>query len=102
MGATTLRVRPDPGAAALAMRDQYRLAETQANRRGGVADMDHERAAADRGAVDPFRREAEMMRDRHRRLAGGRDAVDVGGLEPGVGHRVERGAGMQLDLRVTK
>jgi len=42
------------------------------------------------------------MRDRHRRLAGGRDAVDVGGLEPGVGHRVERGAGMQLDLRVTK
>ncbi len=39
------------------------------------------------------------MRDRHRRLAGGGDAVDVGRLEPGVGHRVEGGVGMQLDLR---
>ncbi len=39
------------------------------------------------------------MRDRHRRLAGGRDAVDVGGFEPGIGHRVERRVGMQLDLR---
>ena len=69
---------PDPGAAALAMRDQHRLAETRGDRRGGVADMDHERAPTDRGAVDPFRRQAEIMRDRHRRLAGGRDAVDVG------------------------
>ena len=39
------------------------------------------------------------MRDRHRRLAGGRDAVDVGGFEPGIGHCVERRVGMQLDLR---
>jgi len=46
-----------------------------------------------------FRREAEIMLDRHRRLAGGRDAVDVGGFEPGIGHRVERGVGIQLDLR---
>jgi hypothetical protein len=30
-----------------------------------VADMDHERAAADRGAVDPLRGEAEMD-ERHR------------------------------------
>jgi len=28
------------------------LAQTGGDRRGGVADMDHERAAADRGAVD--------------------------------------------------
>jgi len=42
------------GAAALAMRDQGRLGEARSPR--GVADMDHERAAADRGAVDPFRR----------------------------------------------
>jgi len=41
--------------------------------------MDHERAAADRGAVDPFGRDAEVVRDGHRRLAGGRDPVDVGG-----------------------
>ncbi len=39
------------------------------------------------------------MRDRHRRLAGGRDAVDVGGFEAGIGHRVECRVGMQLDLR---
>jgi len=64
-----------------------------------VADMDHERAAADRGAVDPFRGQAQIVRHRHRRLAGGRDPVDVGGREPGIGHRVECGVGMQLDLR---
>jgi hypothetical protein len=44
--------------------------------------MDHERAAADRGAVDPFRGQAQIMRDRHRRLAGGREAVDVGDFNP--------------------
>jgi hypothetical protein len=43
------------GAAALAMRDQHRLAETQGDRRGSVADADHQRAAADRSAVDPVR-----------------------------------------------
>ena len=56
------------------MRDQDRLAETRGDRRGG-ADVDHKRAAADRGAIDPFRGEAQIMRDRHRRLAGSRDAV---------------------------
>ena len=50
-------------------------------------------------AVDPFGCQAQIMPNRHRRLAGGRDAVDVGGPEPGIGHRVERSAGMQLDLR---
>jgi hypothetical protein len=39
------------------------------------------------------------MRDRHRRLAGRRDAVDVGGFQAGVGHRAECGVGLQLDLR---
>ena len=76
------------------MRNQHRLAEARGDRGGGVADMDHERAAADRGAVDPFRREAEIVRRRHRRLAGGRDAVDVGGFEAGIGHCVERGVGI--------
>jgi hypothetical protein len=50
-GDTTLRGAPDAGAAALAMGDQHRLAEACGDRRGGVADMDHERAAADRSAV---------------------------------------------------
>src|SRR6516162_2295468 len=53
------------------MRDQHRLAETRGNRRGGVADTDHERAAADRGAVDPFRGRAQIVRNGYRRLAGG-------------------------------
>ena len=66
---------PDAGATALAMRDQYRLAQTGLDRRGGVADMDHERAAADGGAVDPFRRQAQVMRDRYRRLADGRASM---------------------------
>ena len=90
---------PDAGAAALAMGDQHRLAQPGGDRRGGVADMDHKRAAADRGAVDPFRGQPEIVRDRDRRLAGGRDAVDVLGFEPGIGHRVQRRVGMQLDLR---
>jgi hypothetical protein len=59
------------------MRDQYRLAEARGDRRGGMADMDRERAAADRSAVDPFRGEAQVLRHRHRRLAGGGDAVDA-------------------------
>src|SRR5258708_34382265 len=36
------------------LRDQHRLAQPRGDRRGGVPDMDHERAAADRGAVDPI------------------------------------------------
>jgi hypothetical protein len=40
--------------------------------------------------------DAEAVRNRHRRLAGGRDAVDVGGFEAGVGYRVECRDGMQF------
>ena len=89
---------PDPGAAAFAMGDQHRLAQPRGYRRGGVADMDHERAAADRGAVDPFRGETQIVRHRHRRLVGGRDAVDVDGFEAGIGHRVERRVGNRLSV----
>jgi hypothetical protein len=42
------------------MGDQHRPAEARSDRRGGVADIDQERAAADRGAVDPFRGEAQI------------------------------------------
>jgi hypothetical protein len=38
------------------------------------------------GAVDPLWGDAEIVRDRHRRLAGGRNAVDVGGFEAGIGN----------------
>jgi hypothetical protein len=36
------------------------------------------------------------MRDRDRRLAGGRDPIDVGGLQAGIEHRIERRVGVQL------
>ena len=81
------------------MGDQYRVAQPRGDRRGGMARVDHERAAADRGAVDPFRSEPEIMRDRGRGLAGGGDAINVGRLEPGIDHRIQCRVGMQLDLR---
>ena len=39
--------------------------------------MDHEQHPA----VDPFRRQAQIVRHRDERLAGGRDVVDVGELK---------------------
>ncbi len=81
------------------MGDQDGVAEAAFERRGSMADMDHEGAAADRGAVDPFRGDAEVVRHRDRGLAGGGDAVDVLRTEAGIPHRIERGVGMQADLR---
>ena len=85
--------------AAFGMGDQHGLAEAGLDRRRGVADMQHERAAADRGAVDPGRRDAEVMGDLLRRFHRGGDAVDVGEFQPGIGDGVERRIRMQLDLR---
>ena len=85
--------------AALGMGDQHGLAEAGLDRRGGMADMQHERAAADRSAVDPGRLDAEIMGDLLRRFDRGGDAIDVGELQSGVCDGVERRIGMQLDLR---
>ena len=85
--------------AALGMGDQHGLAEAGLDRRGGMADMQHERAAADRSAVDPGRLDAEIMGDLLRRFDGGGDAVDVGQLQSGIGDGVERRIRVQLDLR---
>ena len=90
---------PDARLAALAMGDEHGLAQALVDGRRGVAHVDHERAAADGRAVDPGRRDAEIVRDRGRRLAGGGDAVDVRRLQAGILHGVEGGVGMQLDLR---
>ena len=81
------------------MRDQHGLAQAGLDRGGGMADMQHERAAADGGAVDPGRRDAEIMRDLLRRLDRGGEAVDVGQFQAGIGNGVECGVRMQLDLR---
>jgi hypothetical protein len=62
---------PDAGAARSRMGGQH--LQPRGERRGGVADKDHERAAADRGAVDSLGGDAEILHNRCRRLAGGRD-----------------------------
>ena len=85
--------------AALGMGDQHGLAEAGLDRRRGMADMQHERAAADRSAVDPGRLDAEIMGDLLRRFHRGGDAVDVGEFQPRIGDGVERRIRMQLDLR---
>jgi hypothetical protein len=59
---------PDAEAAALALGDPHRLAQARANRCGGVAGMDHERAAADCGAVDRFPDQAAIMRNCDHRI----------------------------------
>ena len=62
-----------------------------------MADVQHERAAADRGAVDPGRGDAEIGGDLGRALAGGGDAVDVRGFEPGVGQGVQGRVAVQAE-----
>ena len=85
--------------AAFGMCDQHGLAQPGFDRGRGMADMQHEGAAAHRGAIDPCRRDAEIMRNLLRRLDRGGKAVDVGQFQPGVRDRVQRGIRMQLDLR---
>jgi len=51
------------------------------------------------GAVDPGRRDAEIMADLLRGLDRGGKAVDVGEFQSGIRDRVQRRVRMQLDLR---
>ena len=81
------------------MRDQHGLAKPGLDRGCGMADMQHERTAADGSAVDPGRLDAEVMGDLLRGFHGGGDAVDVGQFQSGIGDGVERRIRMQLDLR---
>ena len=85
--------------AAFGVRDQHGLAQAGLDRGRRVADMQHERTAADRGAVDPGRRDAEIMRDLLRRLDRGGKAVDIGQFQSGIGDGIQRGVRVQLDLR---
>ena len=81
------------------MGDQHGLAQAGLDRRRGMADVQHERAAADRGAVDPGRLDAEIVADLLRRFDRGGEAVDVGELQPGIGDGVERRIRVKLELR---
>src|SRR5688572_1952918 len=64
-----------------------------------MADVEHEGAAADGGAVDPRGRDAEVPGHFGRGVAGGGDAVDVFRREAAVGERVQSGVGVEADLR---
>ncbi len=99
VGADHARGAADIRLAAFGMRDQHGLAQSGFDRGRGMADMQHEGAAADRGAVDPGRRDAEIMADLLRRLDRGGKAVDVGQFQSGIGDGVQRRVRMQLDLR---
>src|SRR3546814_12467956 len=61
--------------------------------------MEHERAAADRRAVDPGRHDAEIGDEFGWDLARRGEAVDVGRLQTAAGLSVERGVSVQLELR---
>ena len=99
-GAAAAARRADARRAALAVGDQHGLAQARVDRRGGVADVQHERAAADAGAVDPVRRDAEVVGDRGRRSRRRwRRRRCRCGLSPASAMRVERRVGVQPDLR---
>ena len=85
--------------AAFGVGNQHGFAEAGLDRSSGMADVQHERAAADGGAVNPGRCDAEVMGDLLRGFHGGRDAVDIGQFQSGIGDGVERRIGVQLDLR---
>src|SRR5581483_2997847 len=77
-------------------------AEARLDGGGGVADMDHERAAADARAVDEVRRDAEVLGDGDGGLAGAEDAIDLVLRDAGVGEGVERGLGVELERRLVR
>src|SRR3954452_19963153 len=64
-----------------------------------MADVQHEGAAADRGAVHPGRLDAEIVADLLRRFDGGGETIDVGQLQPGIGNGIERRIRVKLELR---
>ena len=78
------------GTARLAMRDQHGTTEAFIDRGCGVPQVDQEGGAANRGAVDPGRGDAEIVGHLCRLFTAAGDTIDVARLEPGIGHRVQR------------
>ena len=93
------RLLADHRLAAFGVGDQYRLAQPGLDRRRGMTDVKHERAATNRRSVDPCRRDAEIMCDLLRSFDRGRDTVDIGQFQAGIGDGVQRRIRVQLDLR---
>ena len=80
------------------MGDENGIAQPLVDRRRGVAHMQHEGASAHHRTVHPGRGDAEVVGQVRRPFGRGGEAVDVRRLQPRVGHRVERGIGVELDL----
>ena len=81
------------------MSDQDRVSIARGNRRRRMAHMQHEGAPAHSRAVHPARGDSEIVRDllgHHLTDAG--EPVNVLGLEPRIGHGIERGIRVQHDL----
>ncbi len=79
------------------MGDEHDLAHPGRDGGGGVADVEHERAPAHAGAVDVGGRDAEVLRDSDRALAGAGDAVDLRLVDAAVGDGVAGGVGVKTD-----
>ena len=81
------------------MADDGDIAEAVMQRQQRMAHHDDEGATAHGRAVDMAWRDAERLaQERRRMLAGGEDAVDVGDLQAGIGHRVVDRLQMQAQL----
>ena len=73
---------------ALAMGDQHGVTESFVDRRGGMANQQHERTTANRSAVEPFWHDAQVMRDLDGVMTAGGDPVDVRELQARIRERV--------------
>ena len=80
------------------MGDQDRLAETFVDRGAGVTQMDQKGRAADGGTVDPFRRNAEIVRHFRRFFPAACDTVDVTRLQAGFRHSIKRRVRVKLNV----
>ena len=81
------------------MGNQRDLAITGGYRGHGVTNMNHERAAANSGAVEKCWNDAEVIGDSNRRLAGAENAVNLLFLNPCVRKSIAGGLGVQLNGR---
>jgi hypothetical protein len=92
----------DAALAAFAMGDEHGRREACFDCRDRVADVDHERAAADGCAIDVGGRNAKVEGGLGGAGARASDAVDIGGLQARVLHGSDCRLGVQPELRVLR
>ena len=92
--------RPHARAPALPVADQGHPAAPAGHGQRGVAQVEHEGRPADVRAVAVARGDAQVLAQLGRRQAGGKETVNLGLLDPGLGQRVAAGLGVQLEGRL--